>query len=445
MLKKMLIGLFIVLVSQLILFADDYDLSFDGTDDYLYTALDIQRSVYSELTISAWVNPASDTGWRKQVVSDDDGSYDRSLLRQGDSWAVFTGVGSWVPGPKVRVGEWQHIAVVYSSSDVKFYFNGTEYSYGNPDQTTNTAETANIGRNPTYGEYFDGSINEVRIWKVALTQSQIQDMMHNEITPSTIATGLNWSDLIGYWKFEEGSGQIAYDSSDSSNDARLGDTTSAESTDPLWEPSDTPLPVILSEFYAIFNDKTTLYWVTESENNNSGWNIYRADTDDVSYAEKINRVLIPSQNSNNGINEYEFIDQTKLLPGSTYYYWLENIDYSGVSHLYNEIEITIPTGDNNVPNTYENYGLHQNYPNPFNPSTVISFILEKNGNGSLEIYNIKGEKIKELKKGVFESDNLYKFEWDGKNENGKNVASGIYFSKLKLKNKVYTKKMILLK
>lgn len=88
----------------------------------------------------------------------------------------------------------------------------------------------------------------------------------------------------------------------------------------------------------------------------------------------------------------------------------------------------------------------QNYPNPFNPSTTISFEFsneqnQQNGQTKLEIYNGKGQKIRQYS--IF--NNRSSITWDGKDENNNPVVSGIYFYKLQTAGFSQTKKMILMK
>jgi len=96
-----------------------------------------------------------------------------------------------------------------------------------------------------------------------------------------------------------------------------------------------------------------------------------------------------------------------------------------------------------------------NYPNPFNPSTTITFSLTaKNAkNAKIEIYNLKGQKIKSIP--VILSDaqhciegrgeSSYSVTWNGSDQNNQPVASGIYFYKLRAGDFQQVKKMILLK
>jgi hypothetical protein len=93
----------------------------------------------------------------------------------------------------------------------------------------------------------------------------------------------------------------------------------------------------------------------------------------------------------------------------------------------------------------EDYKLEQNYPNPFNPNTKIRFSLPTPENISLIVYDINGKEVnriidgKKFEKGTFEAD------WNGKNQYGNSVASGVYFYKLIWGNFEKSMKMTLLK
>src|SRR3972149_409666 len=96
------------------------------------------------------------------------------------------------------------------------------------------------------------------------------------------------------------------------------------------------------------------------------------------------------------------------------------------------------------------FTLAQNYPNPFNPTTTIPFKVGslKFGVGrplptSLKIYNILGQLVRTLVDEEKAPGN-YKVVWDGKDNSGKEVSSGIYFYQLKTKDFTSSKKMVLL-
>jgi len=98
-------------------------------------------------------------------------------------------------------------------------------------------------------------------------------------------------------------------------------------------------------------------------------------------------------------------------------------------------------GNNNLP---EVYSLSQNYPNPFNPSTTIKYSIPKRTDVTISVYNLLGRKIRTI---TIEKQSAGEHEvnWDGTDQSGKAVASGIYFYRLTSGNYTESKKMILLK
>ncbi|MFA5052228.1 MAG: T9SS type A sorting domain-containing protein, partial [Patescibacteria group bacterium] len=90
------------------------------------------------------------------------------------------------------------------------------------------------------------------------------------------------------------------------------------------------------------------------------------------------------------------------------------------------------------------FQLYQNYPNPFNPSTTICYSLPEASQVSLRIINILGQEVMTLVD-QYQSAGNYAIEWDGANQSGKRVASGIYFYRLCAGNFTQSKKMLLLK
>lgn len=85
-----------------------------------------------------------------------------------------------------------------------------------------------------------------------------------------------------------------------------------------------------------------------------------------------------------------------------------------------------------------------NYPNPFNPITTISFKIPNYGLAQLDILNIRGQKVKTILD-MKMSSGQYQFDWNGKDENDKRVASGVYLLYLKINGITETRKMVLVK
>ncbi|MCK9158307.1 MAG: T9SS type A sorting domain-containing protein [Candidatus Cloacimonas sp.] len=88
--------------------------------------------------------------------------------------------------------------------------------------------------------------------------------------------------------------------------------------------------------------------------------------------------------------------------------------------------------------------LYKNYPNPFNPETTLSFTLAKSGRAILKIYNQKGQLVKTLIDADLPSGD-YQYVWNGKDNKGISVASGVYLYSLIAEGETHLRKMLLLK
>lgn len=108
-------------------------------------------------------------------------------------------------------------------------------------------------------------------------------------------------------------------------------------------------------------------------------------------------------------------------------------------------DITVIVGiDDNGLQIPDEFALHQNFPNPFNPTTTIAYTLKENSQVSLKIYNTLGQLVKTLVNSQQEA-GVKTVQWDGTNEFGAKVASGMYLYRLEANNFVQTKKMVLMK
>jgi hypothetical protein len=90
------------------------------------------------------------------------------------------------------------------------------------------------------------------------------------------------------------------------------------------------------------------------------------------------------------------------------------------------------------------FSLSQNYPNPFNSSTTIMFELPEPGDVEITIYNILGQRVVELVNEKMSAGSHSKI-WNGVNQSGETVSSGIYFYRLQAGEHIATKKFLLLK
>jgi hypothetical protein len=98
-------------------------------------------------------------------------------------------------------------------------------------------------------------------------------------------------------------------------------------------------------------------------------------------------------------------------------------------------EVTIPTV----------FSLSQNYPNPFNPTTSIKFGLPVQASVTMEVYNVLGVKVRTLMHGEVMSAGIHQMEWNGKDDAGISVTSGVYLYRINAGTFQVTKKMMMLK
>lgn len=105
----------------------------------------------------------------------------------------------------------------------------------------------------------------------------------------------------------------------------------------------------------------------------------------------------------------------------------------------NSVSTAIEQTESSVSNRFE---LYPNYPNPFNPETTIRFELSNNTQAKLSVYNLLGQRVRVLTDQYYKQ-GIYKIKWNGRDDNGKNLPSGIYFVRLQSGRFCKTQKMIL--
>jgi hypothetical protein len=150
---------------------------------------------------------------------------------------------------------------------------------------------------------------------------------------------------------------------------------------------------------------------------------------------------LPINYSNAEIPDRFFIemvinDTTGALPahiGS--YYLLDDIELSG------ESVVDVANSNLNIPDAFY---VYQNYPNPFNPSTTIRYSIPESENIIVSIYDINGNLISTLLN-TRQNAGTHEVSWDGKNNSGIPVVSGVYLYNVQAGNSSKISKMILLK
>jgi len=237
-------------------------------------------------------------------------------------------------------------------------------------------------------------------WKMAGTSAQTIDQVNNIITVPGLTT-----ELAKYSLFTLGSVSV-----------------------------DNSLPVELSAFSgSVVSGGIELSWKTESETNNRGFELWRksADGDDFEQLSSFdeNDDLLGLGTASYG-QEYVFFDND-VQPGTRYIYKLVDVNYDGSRFEHSSITVDyvdkglIKVVDNQNPRTMQ---LAQNFPNPFNGSTRINFSIPLENAGRmvrLSIYDQSGKMVRTLYDGPLNNGN-YAFIWNGQNQTGGHVASGMY-------------------
>ena len=193
---------------------------------------------------------------------------------------------------------------------------------------------------------------------------------------------------------------------------------------------DDTLPVTLSSFTAtiVGLNNVRISWVTASETNCLGYNIWRADSADLTRATRISS-MIQAENSSQGAY-YVFTD-TGLYEEGTYYYWLEDISINYESQFHGHIYVRLDfQGDNHSPEIVERTGFKSNHPNPFNPSTTLRYGLSQDSDLTITFYNLRGQVI-DSKQLSNQSKGMHSLVW---NTRDLGIPSGVYFARLTSKS-----------
>lgn len=178
-------------------------LAFDGTNDYVSIANESNFDFTSQMTVEAWIKVNTFTTSYQAVVTKGDHSwriqrYANTNVLEFD--VTIGGVDRRAIGNRsVNDGKWHHVAGVYNGSQVQLYIDGTLDSYtaatGNID---NTSHVVAIGENiEATGRYFNGQIDEVRVWNYAQPYGYIRSYMNKTLIGNEYG-------LKGYWKLDDG-------------------------------------------------------------------------------------------------------------------------------------------------------------------------------------------------------------------------------------------------
>jgi hypothetical protein len=246
--------------------------------------------------------------------------------------------------------------------------------------------------------------------------------------PATF-TDENTSGLTTAWDFETNPNDDAANNDYWDMD-QSGSTNSGYPFLSWQNGTDTSLPVELSSFNAVLvrNSAILLKWVTESENENLGFILEQRTAGTDNWTVIASYMTHPDLTGHGSVTlrtEYEFTDEA-VNPGMTYEYRLADISYSGIkTYLGNCV---VKSLSNNLPSSFK---LFQAYPNPFNPSSTISYDLPEASDVILIIYDIKGRSIRTLTD-TYQPAGTFNLQWNGTTNDGSQVGTGVYFTRIQV-------------
>ena len=373
--------------------------------------------ISSPATVSFWLKPL-ETNWSQGS----DETYTNFLSQvdtnSGNHWEVIFDSNVEYP----RIGwkdsetyslsdtpilptDWYHCVFVHDlpNQEMRLYVDGVEqFSH----QITHDIQIGSgIGINTVGPGRYTGFLSQTSIWNTALSGSEIvalHDFGIEYNQTSNHGDYVSADYLLAYWKMDE---QNGYDITDHSGNG----------------------------FHAVVTGNQNI-WRTELIESDEPWlNLMTGVGSQTIGAMGSEMVLLSVNSSSLNIGNYTGL--VSLIP-----------DYNPSSMSYNVIQLTIIEElETDLESVMPlDYSLHQNYPNPFNPVTDIKYDIPENAQVSIAIYDVMGRKVRSLvdKKQVA---GFHHTQWDGKNDLGTPISSGMYVYMLRAGDYVGAKKMVMLK
>jgi hypothetical protein len=225
-------------------------LKFDGINDYAEMANTVKNSLNTDYTVSAWIKTDTLSGnhiiaaFRDSVPQAqqppllfqlDQANADIRFIVANNAHTMVTATSSNVLTP----GKWCHAAGVREGNTLKVYVNGisgppASGSLAGPINSDNLKIGALLCCGGPVHHFFNGFIDDVRIYNRALSEEEIGTIMFSR--PDAQEPG-----LVAYWDFDDANGQTAADASGHGNDGILGGNSAPDIADPCWVESDAPL------------------------------------------------------------------------------------------------------------------------------------------------------------------------------------------------------------
>ena len=458
----------------------DYSLSFDGQDDYVRIPDHANFDFTENYTIEAWIF-AESFSWLAGIVSKYQTNAANGYMLRLTSQAPYTGIGfdEVVTANGVLTGnQWHHIAAVNNEGDRKVYINGSEIALsGNPLSVVANNNAIRIGSD--YGSrYFDGRIDEVRIWGIPKNQDDIVSSMHATLSGQE-------DGLVAYYSFNEGSGNILYDQTENGHDGTImGDQVWLDGYTVTGNLGDINFDEILNIYDAVMlvaimlaQEEGTELQVEACDTNQDGvldiedivllfeWilGINHSQNNSLTeghYSIQNNRVMINSDGDIAGIqvvvSNTDIIGSEHLPTGWSWnqsgnHYIAYSTDGTSLPQNFsltiNEISSiesiklvgwgrsSIQAQEELVPT---NFNL-TTFPNPFNPVCKISFQIPSEKKIKINCFNTYGQHLQTIQNGQMKTGN-HTLSWSPND-----LASGIYFISIEDNSNFEVKKVMFIK
>jgi len=205
--------------------------AFDFTNSYISVPNSATLSPSTGITLEAWIkaDAYAANSWENVIISKDGWASGNQgyVLRTGANGILsfnFSSNGTWkevVSSAVMSTGNWYHVAGTYDGATLRIYINGIEQnSLAFAGPITNGSYDINIGRAAyTIGgtRYFDGVIDEVKIWSSAISEASIREYMCKKVTSSHP----QYANLGGYWNMDQ-TGSILDQSPNANNGTSTG-------------------------------------------------------------------------------------------------------------------------------------------------------------------------------------------------------------------------------
>jgi hypothetical protein len=439
-------------------------LNYDGIDDFVRVDGVSSNVAGTEFTVEAWFRADSNFS---AVFAFNQSSWDnRFLIYNQAVYDVNDGENRFYNNIPV-VNEWNYLAVSLDTMNnlLRVYINGKEDIILETPTRVDSTDLASIGQEWDFGPqtsaHLNGSIDEVRISNTVLSLEEIRERMHRRLQDSSPG-------LVGYWRFDEGTGTSAGDSSGYGNDGLL-------LNGPAWDISTAPFGTgtadtkIINSTGQVFFEGTDLeyditsktgtdtlvvtkinnypggilpeesmfdevYWIVEKYGEGS----YQGELT-FTFAEGIlstNQVFKLYTRPPRSDSGWSLISEASVISDTTLTFY----DITEPGQFVITVDTATSVSSEYSTGPYE-FSLMQNYPNPFNPTTSIQYALSSRQYVSLKVYDILGNEVTTLVN-EYKPAGRYNVEFTIENEQ---LSSGVYFYKLTAGSYTAVKKMVLMK